>query len=161
MRISEQLFPRPVVLITTVDKDGKSNVMTASFVMPVSFSPKYVAVAIAPSRYTFKNISEVKEFGVNVCSEEMLEMAKLCGSYSGREVDKFELANLEKESSVKIRAPLIKNSPISFECVVEEMKEFGDHWLVVGRVVREVVRKERFKPLLHKSGGTFPKLKID
>ncbi len=155
MRISEQIFPRVVCLIATVDKQGKPNVMTASFLMPVSFEPKYVAFAISPRRYTFENLKAVKEFSLNVCSREMEEIAWICGSHSGSEADKFKLARITAENSDMIKPPVIKECPISFECKVEEMKLFGDHWLVVGRVLKEHVRNEQFKPLMHKSGKEF------
>lgn len=159
MKISQQIFPRAVALIVTISKEGKPNVMTASFLMPISFEPKYLAFSIAPTRYSFENLKEVKEFTLNICSEDMLNEAKICGSYRGENIDKFKLANLETEKSFKVKPPLIKNSPISFECRVELMKEFGDHFLVVGRVVNEKVRKEEFKPLLHKTSDIFPSLK--
>jgi flavin reductase (DIM6/NTAB) family NADH-FMN oxidoreductase RutF len=38
---------------------------------------------------------------------------------------------------------------------MEFMEKFGDHWLIVGRVVEEHVRKENFSPLLHKSKDQF------
>lgn len=37
------------------------------------------------------------------------------------------------------------------------MGEFGDHWLVVGRVVAEHVERADFEPLLHHSGRRFLK----
>lgn len=158
MRISQQIFPRVVALVATTDKDGRPNVMTASFVMPISFEPKYIAFSIAPNRHSFKNLQEVQEFTFNVCSEEMKKEAMLCGSYSGREVDKFKLAKLGTEKSSKVKPLLIKESPISFECKVEFIKKFGDHCLVVGRVVEEHIRKKEFKPLLHKTANIYPKL---
>jgi flavin reductase (DIM6/NTAB) family NADH-FMN oxidoreductase RutF len=158
MRISEQIFPRVVALVVSIDENGKENAMTASFLMPVSFNPKYVALAIAEERLTFENIKKTREFTLNICSKEMKEKAIICGSYSGREKDKFELAKLEKEKSKVVKPSLIKEAPISFECRVEFMKKFGDHWLIVGRVVEEHVRKKEFSPLLHKTGNVFPSL---
>ena len=155
MRISEQIFPRVVALIVSIDENGKENVMTASFLMPISFEPKYIAIAIAEERLTFENIKKVKEFTVNICDKEMKEKAIICGSYSGREKDKFELAKIEREKSKVVKPSVIKESPISFECKLEFMEKFGDHWLVVGRVVGEHVRKKDFSPLLHKSKNQF------
>ena len=157
MRISEQIFPRAVVLICSTD-GKRDNVMTVSFATPISHEPKYVAVAISPKKYTFGNLNRVKEFTLNVLSQEMLKEAKICGSYSGRDKDKFNLAKLEKEKSKFVRPSMIKNCPISFECKIEEMKEFGDHYLIVGKVLNEVIRKINFKPLLHKSDEIFPKI---
>jgi len=139
----------------SIDENGKENVMTASFLMPISFDPKYVAIAVAEERLTFENLKKKKEFTLNICSKEMKEKAIICGSYSGREKDKFELAKIEREKSKIVRPSLIKESPISFECKVEFMKKFGDHWLVVGKVVEEHVRKKEFSPLLHKSKDKF------
>ena len=155
MRISEQIFPRVVALIVSTDENGKENVMTASFLMPISFNPKYVALAIAEERLTLENIKKTREFTLNICSKEMKEKAIICGSISGRDKDKFELTKLEKEKSKIIKPSLIKESPISFECKMEFMEKFGDHWLIVGRVVEEHVRKENFSPLLHKSKDQF------
>jgi flavin reductase (DIM6/NTAB) family NADH-FMN oxidoreductase RutF len=159
MRISEQIFPRVVALIVSVDEKGKENVMTASFLTPVSFEPKYIAIAIAEERLTFENLKKTKEFTLNVCGEEMKEKAIICGSYSGREKDKFELAKLEKEKSKVVKPSLIKEAPISFECKVEFMKKFGDHWLIIGKILEEHVREKEFFPLLHKTKNIFPSLK--
>lgn len=155
MRISEQIWPRVVALVCSVDKNGKPNVMTASFLMPVSFNPKYIAVSIAPERHTFENLKEVKEMTVNICDASMREIAEFCGSCSGRNVDKFEEANLSKEVSEAVSPPCVKQAPVSFECKVEGMHRYGDHFIVVGRVVKEHVRRKEFKPLLHRSGSQY------
>jgi flavin reductase (DIM6/NTAB) family NADH-FMN oxidoreductase RutF len=154
MRISEQIFPRVVALICTSNKEGRPNVMTASFLMPISFEPKYLAFSISPKRYSFQNLKEVPEFTLNVLSKEMKREAEICGSYSGKNVDKFKKANLILEKSKKVSPPVIK-CPISFECKVVKMEEFGDHFLVVGKVLNEWVREEKFTPLLHCSGEIF------
>jgi flavin reductase (DIM6/NTAB) family NADH-FMN oxidoreductase RutF len=155
MRISQQIFPRPVALIATVDNKGRENVMSASFLMPLSFNPKYVAVAITPERHTFSNIKEIGEFTVNIATLDMLEQVRICGKYSGRDVDKFSMTGLTKVPSKKVRPPGIAESPITLECVVEYMGLFGDHYLIVGRVVEEHVRRTEFSPLLHYAGDSY------
>lgn len=153
--ISRLLFPRAVALITTCDKSGRPNVASFSFLMPISFEPKYLAFSVAPERHTFKNLSEVKEFVVNIPSEGMLKEVWLCGTKSGRVFDKFALAGLETERSLRVRPPRIKSCPVHLECTVEIMEKFGDHYLVVGRVVEEHVNQIDFKPILHYSGKIF------
>ncbi|MCW1297715.1 MAG: flavin reductase family protein [Candidatus Parvarchaeota archaeon] len=159
MRISQQIFPRPVALITTISKEGKDNVATFSFLMPISFEPKYVAFSVSPNRHSFKNLKETKEFVMNILSKEMKKEAEICGSFSGKEKDKFVLAKLTKEKAEKVKPPLIKECPISFECKVVLMQEFGDHYLVVGKVEKEHIRNEEFEPLLHFSSETFATMK--
>lgn len=158
MRISEQIFPRVVALICTTNKKGKPNVMTASFLMPISFEPKIVAFSISPKRHSFENLKEVPQFTLNILSKEMKKIAQICGSISGRNEDKFKKAKLKTEKSQKVLPPMIK-CPISFECQVLEMKEFGDHFLVVGKVLKEKCREEKFEPLLHYSGEIFMTVK--
>lgn len=154
MRISQQIFPRPVALIVTANKKGKANVMTASFLTPISFEPKYVAVAIGLKRYSFENLKEVPEFTMNLLSKEMKMEAEICGSCSGKNVDKFKKANLVSENSKKVLPPVVK-CPISFECKAVKMEEYGDHFLVVGEVLNEWIREERYEPLLNYTGNIF------
>jgi flavin reductase (DIM6/NTAB) family NADH-FMN oxidoreductase RutF len=155
MKISEQIFPRVVALICTSNKEGKPNAMAASFLMPISFEPKILAISISPKRYSFENLKEIPEFTLNVLTKEMKEIAEICGSFSGKKFDKFKMAKLETEKSKKVLPPVIKNCPISLECKVLEMKEFGDHFLIVGEVLEEWIRKEKFDPLLHKTGEIY------
>ena len=123
--------------------------------MPISFEPKYLAFAVAPTRYTFSNLREVKEFVVNVPTADMLDKVWICGKLSGRDSDKFKISGLTPVPSKIVKPPRIEECPVQLECVVEEMKEYGDHYLVVGRVVAEHVSKLDFQPLLHLSGPTF------
>lgn len=55
----------------------------------------------------------------------------------------------------RVRPPLVKSFLVQLECKVEFMKEFGDHWLVVGRVLEEHVETLDFQPLLHYSRKEF------
>jgi flavin reductase (DIM6/NTAB) family NADH-FMN oxidoreductase RutF len=126
--------------------------------MPISFEPKYVAFSVAPTRYTFSNLKEVDEFVVNVPTEDMLNEIWVCGTKSGKDVNKFELARLETVKSSKVRPPRVKKCPVQLECKVELLKGFGDHYLVVGKVLEEHISEREFKPILHYSGNEFYKL---
>jgi len=154
-RISKLLYPRLTVLITTCDSQGRPDVAAFSFFMPVSFEPKYVAFAVAPTRHTFSNLREVGEFVVNVPTADMLREVWICGTVSGKDADKFKLAGLTPIPSEAVKPPRIKGCPVQLECKVEYMGEFGDHYLVVGRVVAEHVEAEDYEPILHYSGEVF------
>jgi flavin reductase (DIM6/NTAB) family NADH-FMN oxidoreductase RutF len=154
MRISEQIFPRSVALIGTISKEGIANLMTASFVMPVSFEPKMLAFSISPSRHTFKNLQDVPEFSLNLLEVSQKEAAAICGSNSGRNTDKFALSGINPQKSSKI-APPYADCPVSFECKVENVVEAGDHFVVIGRVLAEHAKKGDFRPLLHKGGSEY------
>ncbi|MEM2088395.1 MAG: flavin reductase family protein [Thermoproteota archaeon] len=154
-KVSEIIFPRVTGLVITCDSKGEPDIAAFSFLMPISFEPKYVAFAISPKRKTFENLREVDEFVLAIPSKEMTGKVWICGTKSGREVDKFKLAGLETMKSKSIRPPLVKNIPVQLECKVELTREFGDHWLVVGRVLEEHVEALDFQPLLHYSKNVF------
>ncbi|MBO3769162.1 MAG: flavin reductase family protein [Candidatus Brockarchaeota archaeon] len=154
-RISEIIFPRVTGLVITCDSQGKPNIATFSFLMPISFEPKYVAFSVSPKRKTFENLREVGEFVLAIPSREMLDKVWGCGTQSGRDVDKFSLLGLERERAKTVKPPLVKSFPVQLECKVEFMKEFGDHYLVVGRVLEEHITKLDFEPVLHYSKNIF------
>lgn len=154
-RISEEIAPRVTGLVITCDSQGEPNIAAFSFLMPVSFEPKYVAFSVSPRRKTWENLREVGEFVLAIPSREMLYVVWACGTKSGREVDKFALLGLETETAETVKPPVLRNMPVQLECRVELFKEFGDHWLVVGRVLKEHVGKLDFQPVLHYSKNVF------
>lgn len=57
------------------------------------------------------------------------------GVKSGRDVDKFEKMHLTKEKAKFVKCPMIKESPVSVECKVKEIKEFGSHHTFIAEVL--------------------------
>ncbi len=68
------------------------------------------------SRYTYPMLEEAGEFTVNVLPPGMEEVAKYCGTVSGREVNKFEAKHLTAIPSSRSKVPIIKECVIHFEC---------------------------------------------
>ncbi len=128
-------FPKITVLITTVSREGRANIMTAAWHTPISLSPPIYGVSISPKRYTYELLKEVPEFVVNFPSMDILEKVNLAGTVSGREVDKFKELGLTPVQAVRVRPPLIKECYAHLECRVIDMKEYGDHVWVVGEVI--------------------------
>lgn len=57
------------------------------------------------------------------------------GVKSGRDVDKFKEMHLTKEKARFVKCPMIKESPVSVECKVKEIKEFGSHHTFIAEVL--------------------------
>ncbi len=136
------LYPKKIVLVTSADKNGRPNVMAAAWATPASMEPKMIAVSISPKRYSYELISETLEFVVNIPGEELEQQVLKCGSVSGRKTDKFEETNLTPEPAKKVRPPLVKECLASFECVLRNAIQTGDHTLFIGEVVEIHERKE-------------------
>ena len=161
----EVLSPRCVVLISTVDKDGKSNAAPFSFVTPVSSDPPLVLYASNPKRHTLDNTRDTGEFVLNLVPEGILERLWTCSKAFPKGVSEIEKAGLTERKSKKVKAPSIEECIAWIECTLEFEKEAGDHTLVVGRVVHaeckdEFMAKNEFdvtkaKPLMHIRGKRF------
>lgn len=135
------LYPMGVVLVSSSYK-GKDNVMTACWCFPLSFDPILFGVSIGKERFSFGLVEKSREFVINVPGEGMLKAALICGENSGRDEDKFALAELTKEGSEKVKAPSIAESLTSIECKVTNSIEAGDHVLFIGEPVNIKERKK-------------------
>lgn len=127
--------PLPYVLITSIGKDGKPNVMGASWVTRVSFTPFLIMISISPERFSHGLIKEQKEFVVCYPSAGQEKEARVCGTRSGRDGDKFAASGLIAVPSQKVKPPTIKDCTVAFECRVIGSHVAGDHTLFIGEVV--------------------------
>lgn len=127
--------PSPVILVTCIDKKGKPNIITIGMYMPISFNPPLLAIGVSPKRYSHKLIEESGEFTVNIPSKKLVREVIYCGTYSGRNVDKFKETNLTPIQANKIKVPLIKECIAHFECKVVGKHKAGDHTIFIGEVV--------------------------
>jgi len=135
-----QLPIRPIYLVSAEHK-GKENIITVGMFAYFSGKPTLVGVGIAPSRYSYNLIRQSGEFVVNVVDRKIMEAVRVCGEKSGREVNKFELAKLTPEKGIRVKAPLIKESPVNIECKVVKEVETGDHIWFIGEVLATHVRE--------------------
>jgi len=134
------LAPRPVVLVSTVDSEGRVNAAPFSFVMPVSMNPPLVAFASGHDRDTLVNIRETKEFVVNIPPKEILENLWVCGNRFPRGVNEIEKSDLAEEKSQAVKAPRIRECIAWFECKLESEVDAGDHVIVIGKVINAEVK---------------------
>lgn len=123
----------PVVLATV--KGSKDNIITLAMCHVFSFKPPYIGVGIAPKRFSYGLFKESPDFAINVPTKEILRQTEICGSKSGRRVDKFEASGLTREKAERISAPLIAECPVNIECVKVKEVEAGDHTWFIGEIV--------------------------
>jgi flavin reductase (DIM6/NTAB) family NADH-FMN oxidoreductase RutF len=75
-------------------------------------------VLVRPSRYTYKLIEETGEFTVNIVPPELKEVVQYCGTVSGRDHNKFKENQITAIPSKQVKAPLIEEGILHFECRV-------------------------------------------
>jgi len=119
------ISPLPPALISSGDMN-KPNVMTAAWTGIICSDPVITYVSIRPSRYTHELISKNQEFVINIPTWKIASAVDTVGVKSGRDIDKFALTGLNPEPASKLKAPQVKECPISMECKVLEVKSFGN-----------------------------------
>lgn len=128
------LGPVPSALIAC-GREKEQNIITLAWVGVVNSSPPMISAAIRSNRYSYKMIKDSGEYTVNLPSAEQVDIADLCGTLSGRDVDKFSRFNLTAVKGLLKLAPMIDECPISMECKLEQTVELGSHTLFIGRVI--------------------------
>lgn len=128
------LAPVPPALISCGTLD-KPNVMTAAWTGIICTDPTLVYVSLRPTRYSNEIIRANGEFVINIPTAQLAKAVDLCGVKSGRNVDKFKLANITPLPSNKIHAPQVAESPISLECKVKDIISFGTHDMFLAEVL--------------------------
>ena len=129
------LYPLPVVMVSSADKDGKPNIITIAWTGTICSDPAMVSISVRKERYSHKLISESGEFVINLTTEDLAFATDYCGVRSGREVDKFKEMHLTPEQGSQVVAPMIKESPVNIECKVKEVLELGSHHMFLAEVV--------------------------
>ena len=158
------LNPRHVVLVSCIDKVGKTNIITMAWSMPTSFTPPLVAISVAPGRYSHRLILETKEFVVNIPTMEIIKETLFCGRRSGKKYEKFKETKLTPLPAKKVKPPIIKECVAHLECKVKDSITTGDHTIFIGEVIIAYVNEgifdkkysvEKIKPVYHIGDDNF------
>lgn len=162
--------PSPAALISSVDAEGRPNLITLGEAFNLSIgiagSPVIVGIAIAPARYSHRLIQDAGEFVLNLAPASLVEKVDRCGTSSGTVIDKFAAFGLTPLPAQKVRPPLVAECPLNLECKVVGIHSIGDHDLFLGEVLVQHVDAdcldaggrllvEKLDPLCYASGQYF------
>ena len=128
------LYPLPAVMVSCGTME-KSNIITVAWTGIINTDPAMVYISVRPSRYSYNIIKEQGEFVINLTNKQLARATDWCGVKTGAKVDKFKEMNLHKEKSNFVKCPMIKESPVSVECKVKEIKELGSHTMFIAEVL--------------------------
>lgn len=123
--------------------DGKDvNTMTIGWAnIGIIWNKPVMMVMVRKSRHTFDIIEKAKDFTVSVPLDVNLKKSLVyCGSYSGRDVDKFKESKISIRKSLEVISPIIKECDRHFECKIIH-SQFMDH----EKLEQDI--KDRFYPL--------------
>jgi flavin reductase (DIM6/NTAB) family NADH-FMN oxidoreductase RutF len=105
------------LLLAATRSGGRSNAMVIGWgTIGVIWGVPVWVVLVRPSRYTYSMIEESGFFTVNVPTPEMKELVTVCGTRSGRDVDK--LARVETSMGNTVACVTLDACPVVYECKV-------------------------------------------
>jgi flavin reductase (DIM6/NTAB) family NADH-FMN oxidoreductase RutF len=150
------IIPRPIAFVTTLSREGVSNLAPFSFFNGVTSDPPVISIAVATKRDgskkdTWRNIEETGEFVVNVVVPELMDAVILGAKELPHNVSELELAGLETLPSLQVKPPRLAGSPIHLECRLLKIVEVEETGLILGRVAMvhakdEIVEGGRVDP---------------
>ena len=138
--------PRPIAFASTIDSKGNINLAPFSFFNVFSANPPIMIFSPArsgrtnESKDTYNNVKEVPEVVINVVTHEMVHQMSLASSPYDSDVSEFEKAGFTSLASDLITPPRVKESPVQFECKVNEVIELGDKGGAGNLIICEVLR---------------------
>ena len=149
------VYPIPAVMVSCGTME-KSNIITVAWTGILNTNPAMVYISVRPERYSYNLIKQQGEFVINLTTKDLVRQTDWCGVKTGAKVDKFKEMKLHKEKANFVKCPMIKESPVSIECKVREIKELGSHHMFVADVLSINADKKYID-----SKGTFDISKCD
>ncbi len=134
LKITEGIFPMPVLMIATYNEDGSVNVMNAAW--GTMQERDTVALNLTESHKTVQNVKAKGAFTVSIADAKHVVEADYFGVESGNKVtDKFARSGLTVSKAETVDAPVINEFPICLECEFIEYQDNAYGVGVIGKVV--------------------------
>jgi len=137
--------PRPIAFVSSVDMNGLVNLSPFSFFNMFSMNPPILV--FSPSRrvrdnttkHTLQNVLEVPEVVISIVSYDMVEKVSLASCDFPKGTSEFVKAGFTELPSVKVKPPGVAESPVSFECKVNEVIPLGTEGGAGNLVICEIL----------------------
>ncbi len=129
------VYPAPVLIIGTYDKEGKPNVMTAAWGGICCSKPPCVTVSLRKARHTFNAAVENKAYTISIASENHVTECDYFGMASGKDRNKFADTNLTPVRGEFVNAPYVDEFPLVLECRLVKTVDLGAHTQFIGEIL--------------------------
>ena len=152
------IAPRPIAFATTIDKDDKVNLSPFSFFNVFSSNPPILIFSPARSgkdnttKHTLQNVKEVAECTISIVNYPMVEQMSLASSNYPKGVNEYVKAGFTEINSDIVKTPRVGESPVSFECKVQDIVELGNQGAAGNLVICRVVKIHVNKAFLDENG---------
>ncbi|WP_136480408.1 flavin reductase family protein [Cognatitamlana onchidii] len=138
--------PRPIAFASTIDLKGNPNLSPFSFFNVFSANPAILVFSPArrvrdnSTKHTLHNVIEVKEVVINVVNYDIVHQMSLSSTEYAAGVNEFDKAGLTMLKSEMVKPFRVAESPIQFECKVQDIVALGKEGGAGNLVICEVVK---------------------
>jgi len=138
--------PRPIAFASTVDAEGKSNLAPFSFFNVFSANPPIMIFSPARSgrtnetKDTYENVKIHPEVVINIVNYDIVHQMSLASSPYAKGVSEFEKAGFTPLKSDIVKPYRVAESPVQFECKVNQVMELGTEGAAGNLIICEVVK---------------------
>ena len=150
--------PRPIAFASTIDENGNHNLSPFSFFNVFSANPPILIFSPARSgrtnetKDTYKNVKKVPEVVINIVTYDIVQQMSLSSSPYAPEVDEFVKAGFTSLESDLVRPRRVAESPVQFECKVNQVIELGAEGGAGNLIICEVVKMHINENVLDANG---------
>lgn len=138
--------PRPIAFVSTVDEAGQSNLAPYSFFNVFSSNPPTLVfssnrkVRTGLTKDTLHNVEKTREAVINVVSYSILRQMAITSIEYPPEISEYDKSGLTPLPADLVRPFRVKESPVHFECKVQDIVKLGEGGgaghLVICRILR-------------------------
>ena len=137
--------PRPIAFASTIDAQGRPNLSPFSFFNCFGANPPLLIFSPArrgrdnTTKHSYHNVKAIPEVVINVVTHAMVQQMSVASGEYPEDVNEFEKAGFTQLASVKVKPFRVKESPVQFECRVQQVIETGANGGAGNLVLCEVV----------------------
>jgi len=138
--------PRPIAFASTIDAQGRSNLSPFSFFNVFSANPPILIFSPArrvrnnTTKHTLENAEAIKEVVINVVNYDIVHQMSLSSTEYLEGVNEFEKAGLTMQPSDLVKPFRVAESPVQFECKVNDVVKLGTEGGAGNLVICEVLK---------------------
>ena len=158
--------PRPIGWIASYNQQGARNLAPYSFFNCFNYRPPIIGFASSGWKDSVRNIVETKEFVWNLTTRELAEQMNETSASIPHGEDEFLRAGLTAVAGHKVKASLVAESPVNFECRLSQCIQLTaadgtaiDTWLVLGEVVAVHIDESLLKDGIYQTALAKPVLR--
>lgn len=136
--------PRPIALASTISLDGEVNLSPFSYFNVFSSNPPVLIFSPArrvrnnTTKDSLHNAESTKEVVINVVNHSIVEQVSLSSTEYDSSVNEFVKSGLTPIASDTVKPFRVKESPVQFECKVNQIVSLGDNGGAGNLIICEV-----------------------